>query len=157
MKLLFCVSASKWLRSHHSPLSRSIQPWDFQQMVDRASERMNECGGEPCNGPLISTMHCRKDGLGFFSLRKIAQSQHKKPISKSTEVAFSIIFLGRKFKGRLCLMVSDPLVGIGILNNLWVTSGFWDWGGILETLLKLSWASQMGVGLVVFGRTARMQ
>lgn len=93
-------------------------------MVDRASERMNECGGEPCNGPLIGTMHCRKDGLGFFSLRKIAQSQHKKPISKSTEVAFSIIFLGRKFKGRLCLMVSDPLVGIGILNNLWVTSAF---------------------------------
>eukprot|EP00434_Breviolum_minutum_P022929 symbB.v1.2.020228.t1/scaffold1690.1/size105730/2 len=27
----------------------------------RVISRMNECGGEPCNGPLIGTMHCRKD------------------------------------------------------------------------------------------------
>ncbi|CAL1161885.1 unnamed protein product, partial [Cladocopium goreaui] len=27
----------------------------------RVISRMNHCGGDPCNGPLISTMHCRKD------------------------------------------------------------------------------------------------
>ena len=120
MKLLFCVSASKWLRSHRFPIV-SFHPALRFSTNGRSSFGKDEWVWRRTLQWTFDQYHALSQGrVRFFSLRKIAQSQHKKPISKSTEVAFSIIFLGRKFKGRLCLMVSDPLVGS---QESWTTCG----------------------------------